>query len=122
MILKCKNIKLNLVLNKNIDISCIDSSHIKISEKHSSIIWRFIILKPLVVTIYKHSKNSLHITGVKSRESLNQIISFIMSFYQLPQLSIKNIFINNSLFSCKMKRKEKKIIYTKLFKHFQTNY
>ena len=54
MTLKCKNIKLNLVLNKNIDISCIDSSHIEISEKHSSIIWRFIILKPLVVTIYKH--------------------------------------------------------------------
>ncbi len=45
MTLKCKNIKLNLVLNKNIDISCIDTSHIEISEKHSSIIWRFKILK-----------------------------------------------------------------------------
>ena len=107
MTLKCKNIKLNLVLNKNIDISCIDSSHIEISEKHSSIIWRFIILKPLVVTIYKHSKNSLHITGVRSRESVKQIISFIMTFYQLPHFSIENIFINNSLFSCKMKRRRK---------------
>ena len=84
MTLKCKNIKLNFILNKNINMSCVDTSHIEISEKHSSIIWRFIILKPLVVTIYKHSKNSLHVTGVKSRESVNQIISFIMTFYQLP--------------------------------------
>ena len=66
-------------LNKNINLSCVDTSHIEIFEKHSSIIWRFIILKPIVVTIYKHSKNSLHITGVKSRESVNQIISFNMT-------------------------------------------
>ena len=89
MTLKCKNIKLNLILNTNINMSCVDSSHIEISEKHSSIICRFIILKPLVVTIYKHSQNSLHVTGVNSRDSLKQIISFIMTFYQLPQLSIK---------------------------------
>ena len=93
MSLRCKNIKLNLILDKNINMSCIDSSHIEISEKHSSIIWRFIILKPLVLTIYKHSQNSLHFTGVNSRVSLKQIISFIMTFYQLPRLSIKkNIY------------------------------
>ena len=96
MTLKCKNIKLNLVLNKNINISYIDSSHIEISEKHSSIIWRFIMLKPLVVTIYKHSQNSLHVTGVKSRDSVKQIISFIMNIYPFTQLSIKKIIINNS--------------------------
>ena len=39
-----------------------------------------------------------------------------MSFYQLPQLSIKNIFINNSLFSCKIKNQKK----INLYKTIQT--
>ena len=89
MNLKCKNIKLNLVLNKNINISYIDRSHIEISEKNCSVVLRFIVLKPIVVTIYKHSQNSLHVTGVNSRDSLNHLISFIMNIYQPHNPCIK---------------------------------
>ena len=93
MFLKCKNIKLNLILEKNIDISHINNSYIEMTEKQCSFILRFIMFKPLVITIYKHSLFSLHATGVKSPETVNQIMSFVKDSY--PKNHVIKLIVNN---------------------------
>ena len=54
-----------------------------------------------VITIYKHNLKNLHITGIKSFHDMNKVIEFITN--QLKN-GITKIKIDNTMFSCKLKR------------------
>lgn len=99
--LRCKNVKININLENYIDVDELCFLNIEICEKITSYILRSNDLN-CVITIYKHSLKSIHITGIKSASDMKNVISFLT--IRLKN-TITNITIDNSMFSCKLGRK-----------------
>ena len=98
--LKCKNLKVNIILKKYIDFDEISKENVEICEKKISVILRLYDFS-CVITVYKHSLNSLHITGIKTPHILKKIICFLSDSLNNVILETK---IDNSLFSCKFNK------------------
>ena len=98
MTLKCRNIKINVALEKAADIHLLYKKEIDINEKKTSF-----TLRPLysdyVITIYKHSPKSLHITGIKSSSMVTEIFEFLSNVLNMEVSCSK---INNSMFCGKL--------------------
>ena len=111
--IECKNLKIKLQFTKDIDLRKLKDDNVDIFEKKSCI-----ILKRLktTVTIYKHSRNTLHVTGLRSANQLNEFIAFIQKKLKQKTIDYK---VDNSMFSCKMKKNniELKSIMDTLPKH-----
>lgn len=94
MNLKCRNIKINVTLAKALDLELIDQKKLSITNKRSCFTIRTMYLD-WVITIYKHSPTSLHITGIKSSAMITEVFQFISLVLKMTVLSSK---INNSMF------------------------
>ena len=96
MLLTCQNIKLSVQLEKDVDMHTLKRNHnCEVLEKRTCFLVR---TERGVLTIYKHSPFVVHVTGIKSNQNLDNIIKFLTS--KLKN-TIKNIKIDNSMFSCK---------------------
>ena len=94
MNLKCRNIKINVTLAKALDLELIDKNGLSIKTKKTCFTIRSVYFD-WVITIYKHSPTSLHITGIKSSEMIAEIFQFISLVLKTTALSSR---INNSMF------------------------
>ena len=94
MNLKCRNIKINVILAKALDWELIDKQKLSITDKRSCFTIRT-IYSDWVITVYKHSTTSLHITGIKSTSMVIEVFQFISTVLKMAVLSSK---INNSMF------------------------
>ncbi len=99
MNLHCKNIKINVSLKWKIDFNEIKLLNMIISNKKTSYVLRNDDMN-CVITVYKHSLHSLHITGIKNFHDMNKLIEFITK--QLKNVITKTK-IDNTMFSCKLK-------------------
>ena len=92
MTLKCRNIKINVTLEKAVNFHILHQKQVELNEKKTSF-----TLRPLysdcVITIYKHSPKSLHITGIKSSSMVTEIFEFLDNVLNMKVSSSK---INNS--------------------------
>ena len=98
MNLKCRNIKINVKLAKALDLELIDKNGLSIITKKTCLTIRSVYFD-WVITIYKHSPTSLHITGIKSSEMVEEIFQFISIVLKTTALSSR---INNSMFCGKL--------------------
>lgn len=98
MNLRCRNIKINVTLAHPIDLGLIHSKEITIANKKTCFTLRNIYLD-CVITIYKHSPNSLHITGIKSSSMVTEVFEFLANVIKTRVISSK---INNSMFCGKL--------------------
>ena len=98
MTLKCRNIKINVTLEKAVNFHILHQKQVELNEKKTSF-----TLRPLysdyVITIYKHSPKSLHITGIKSSSMVTEIFEFLANVLNMKVSSSK---INNSMFCGKL--------------------
>lgn len=94
---ECKNLKIRIRFTKDIDLRKLKDENVKVFERNACI-----ILKRLktTVTIYKHSKNTLHVTGIRSGHQWKEFVKYIL--IKLKQCAIE-YKVDNSMFSCKMK-------------------
>ena len=100
MNLHCKNIKINVCLMLEIDFNLINLLNISISEKRTLFLLKNNYMN-YVITIYKHNLKNLHITGIKTFHDMNHVVEFITN--QLKNV-ITKITIDNTMFSCKLKK------------------
>ena len=98
MTFKCRNIKINITLEKAVDLQILHHSQLETSEKKTSFTLRPLYLD-CVITIYKHSPKSLHITGIKSSTAVTEIFDFLAKVLRMKVSSSK---VNNSMFCGKL--------------------
>ena len=98
MNLRCRNIKINVTLSQSIDPGLLLSKDLTISNKKTCFTLRYVYLD-CVITIYKHSPTSLHITGIKSSSVITEVFEFLSNFTNAKIISSK---INNSMFCGKL--------------------
>ena len=98
MNLRCRNIKINVTLAQTIDLGLIHSEDLTITNKRTCFTLRYVYLD-CVITIYKHSPTSLHITGIKSPSVITEVFEFLLNFLNTRVISAK---INNSMFCGKL--------------------
>ena len=95
--LRCKNVKLHLILDKNIDLKKLYNLYVDISIKKTCY-----ILKPFelesVITVYKHTQKNCHVTGIKSK---NDFFNIIIFFNNILNSVIISVVIDNSIFTSK---------------------
>ena len=98
MNLRCRNIKINVTLSQSIDPGLLHSKDLTITNKKTCFTLRYVYLD-CVITIYKHSPTSLHITGIKSPSAITEVYEFLSNFINARVISSK---INNSMFCGKL--------------------
>ena len=98
MNLRCRNIKINVTLAHPIDPGLIQNNKLTITNKRTCFTLRYVYLD-CVITIYKHSLTSLHITGIKSSLMITEIFEFLTNVLNTRVISSK---INNSMFCGKL--------------------
>lgn len=98
MTLKCRNIKINITLEKAVDFQMLHQSQLETIEKKTSFTLRPLYLD-CVITIYKHNPKSLHITGIKSSSTVTEIFDFLTNVLRRKVSSSK---VNNSMFCGKL--------------------
>ena len=98
MSLSCKNIKINVTLKHDICLNDLLKLNVKIQEKKHLYILRYFNFHS-VITIYKHSLNKMHITGIK-KYNIKSIFLFIKEIKGI----VVNVKIDNSMFICKLKK------------------
>ena len=92
---QCRNLKLSFQVKKGFSPTRLFDLNSELKTKHVSYIVRNFELG-CVFTIYKHNLYQIHATGIRRRDQLEQIISFLDS--RCSMISLK---VDNSLFSCK---------------------
>ena len=107
MNLRCRNIKINVTLSQSIDPGLLLSKDLTISNKKTCFTLRYVYLD-CVITIYKHSPTSLHITGIKSSSVITEVFEFLSNFTNAKIISSK---INNSMFCGKLGHHVKNSLY-----------
>ena len=98
MNLRCRNIKINVTLSQSIDPGLLHSKDLTITNKKTCFTLRYVYLD-CVITIYKHSPTSLHITGIKSPSVITEVFEFFSNVLNTRIISSK---INNSMFCGKL--------------------
>lgn len=97
--LQCKNLKISVYLNKYIDIENVKAKNFCLTEKRTLYNLKF---EQCSVTIYKHAENKvLHVTGIRNKTNALTVLKFLATIFG----EIDNYVIDNSLFSCKNKKK-----------------
>ena len=97
--LRCKNLKISVHLIKYIDIEDVKAKNFCLTKKRTLYNIKF---DQCSITIYKHVKNKiLHVTGIQNGNNAIAVLKFI----SLNFGKIDNYVIDNSLFSCKNKKK-----------------
>ena len=98
MNLRCRNIKINVMLAHPLDLGLIHSKELTIANKRTCFTLRYVYLD-CVITIYKHSPTSLHITGIKSSSTITEVFEFLSNVLNTTVISSK---IDNSMFCGKL--------------------
>ena len=93
----CKNLKIRLILKRCIDLTKRDNDVFSIEHKTNSCIIRSHFLR-CVLTVYKHSLMTVHATGIKDKNTINEVLEFLKDF---QSCEIEKILVDNSLFSGK---------------------
>ena len=96
MSLACKNLKVSFICKNNIDIKFAQQKYTIYKRRISTIIRQTDL--GFVFTIYHHSPQTLHCTGIKHTHIIPKIIDFIKNVLKNETLSS---CIDNSLFTCK---------------------
>lgn len=97
--LQCKNLKISVCLKKYINIEDVKAKNLCLTKKRSLYNIKF---EQCSITIYKHVKNKiLHVTGIRNGINATAVLKFISHHFG----KIDNYVIDNSLFSCKRKKK-----------------
>ena len=95
MKLICKNLKISVRVKNPIDIPKLEMSGLYIFEKRLTFSLREC---GVCFTMYKHSRSTLHITGIRKKQQIISIFDFIKFVMSNVVL---NCHIDNSLFSYK---------------------
>ena len=98
MNLRCRNIKINVILAQSLDLGLIPIKDFTITNKRTCFTLRHVYLD-CVITIYKHSPTSLHITGIKSPSVITEVFELLSNVMNTRVISSK---INNSMFCGKL--------------------
>lgn len=98
MSLRCKNLKVSISLKNGLNPHKLHN--VEISEKKTSIIFRHNEFD-CVFTIYKHSLNCIHITGINSKHGLLRVFFYLT---KILRCEIKESKIDNTMFSSKENR------------------
>lgn len=117
--MKCKNIKAVLTLAKNINFSYVEACGYNINPRNICFVIR---LSTTTCTIYKHTLNKLHFTGITCSKDVKKIKKFVREVLKDTSLAFK---VNNSMFTAKLNKiiQFKKIIEKVDQKnHFTPNY
>ena len=96
MSLTCKNLKVSFVCKYDVDVRLVQHKH-SISKHRISNTFKQEELG-VVFTVYNHTLQTLHCTGIKQAHSIDRIIEFIEIVLKNEVLSSR---IDNSLFTCK---------------------
>ena len=94
MNLRCCNIKINITLSEPPNLGLVHKKDLSIVKKRTCFTLRYVYLD-CVITIYKHSPTSLHITGIKSDLMIIEVFEFLANVLNTRIISSK---INNSMF------------------------
>ena len=86
------------MLAQSIDLELIPNKDFTITNKRTCFTLRHVYLD-CVITIYKHSPTSLHITGIKSPSVITEVFEFFSNVLNTRIISSK---INNSMFCGKL--------------------
>ena len=86
--LECKNLKIKLLFAEQLDLDILKDENIDIVERKTCY-----ILKRLksTITIYKHSQQTLHVTGLTSAYQLDEFMKYIQNLF------IKFIFYKSNI-------------------------
>ena len=90
----CKNLKIRLILKGFFDFTK-KNTGFRIENKTNLFVVRCSFMK-CVFIIYKHTLSTVHVTGIRNKNSINDIEIFLKK-YDLG--TTKEIIIDNSLFS-----------------------
>ena len=93
--IKCRNLKLSFQVKTDFVIAKLVNINSELKTRNVSYIIRNFGLG-CVFTIYKHNLHQIHATGIRHKNQLDQIISFIDL-----KCSLISLRVDNSLFSCK---------------------
>lgn len=104
--IKCRNLKICLSVIKPIYVK-------SFRETNSSYILKYFNVS---VTVYKHSMNSLHITGIRNKNDLHLIFYFVS---HILKNRIKASVVNNSLFSFKNREQKCSFDFKKVLRTFK---
>ena len=94
MKIKCRNLKIRIILKHRFD-STKQTTKFKIESKRNLLIVRGSFTK-CVFIIYKHTLSTIHVTGIRNKDSINDIAKFLEEF-QLYE--IRKLIVDNSLFT-----------------------
>ena len=94
MMLKCRNIKINLALEEPVDFGLLHCQQFEFVEKKTCFTLRPLYLD-CVITIYKHGPKNLHITGIRSSSMVKEVFFFVENILGTKALTFE---INNSMF------------------------
>ena len=100
MTIICRNIKINIKLKRSPNFFLLHEKEADVEQKKTSFTIRPHSLD-CVITIYKHSTRSLHITGIKSSSTVNNTFEFLTNVLRAEIISSK---VNNSMFSGKLNK------------------
>ena len=92
---KCKNLKISIRMKTPINKTLLEKKGIQFVEKRQNFNLK---IAGACITFYKHTKNTLHVTGIKSKSQLTSIDYFIRSDMENTPTSYR---VDNSLFSFK---------------------
>ena len=90
----CKNLEIRIILKKSFD-STKENTAFRIENKSNLFVVRSSFMK-CVFIIYKHTLSTIHVTGIRNKDSINDIVIFLKK-YDLG--NIDRFIIDNSLFS-----------------------
>ena len=98
MMLKCRNIKINLAREEPVDFGLLHCQQFEFVEKKTCFTLRPLYLD-CVITIYKHGPKNLHITGIRSSSMVKEVFFFVENILGTKALTFE---INNSMFCGKL--------------------
>lgn len=106
----CKNLKIRIILKSSFDCTK-QNSGFKIENRTNLFVVRSSFMK-CVFIIYKHTLTTVHVTGIRNKDSINDIVIFLKKF---DIDDAQKFIIDNSLFSGRtVKQVELKQIKTRL--------
>ena len=95
MKITCRNLKISIRLKDPIDTAKLEKEGFSLVEKKQNFGFR---VSGTSVTFYKHSRDILHVTGIKSKSQLTSIFDFVKITIHNEAISSQ---VDNSLFSFK---------------------
>ena len=95
MKITCRNLKISIRLKDPIDTARLEKEGFSLVEKKQNFGFR---VSGASVTFYKHSRDILHVTGIKSKSQLTSIFDFVKITIHNEAISSQ---VDNSLFSFK---------------------